>query len=152
MKNSRSITLFWSQRGDTLVEVLASIAVIGVALAGGYALASHALRTGIDATQRSTALSLAQGQIEFLKNANINKTTDPATIASYTPTDGQSFCINDTTAAKTSGVGCDFGQYTIAITYNDATKIFTIEPSWDRSSSIGRDEMTLYYKLPNIFN
>jgi prepilin-type N-terminal cleavage/methylation domain-containing protein len=135
------------QSGDTMIEVLAAIAIIGVALAGGYALSSHSLRTGVDASQRSTALSLAQGQVEFLKNALVTKTTGTYTSAS------QPFCINDATGQVLTPTDCrnHYSPYDIAITYDGATKVFRIKPSWSSLSTGDVNELSLYYKFPETF-
>lgn len=139
-----------NQKGDTIVEVLASIAVVGVALAGGYALSSHSLRTGIDASRRSEALSLAQGQVEFLKNAVINNST-----AQYTDNATIDFCINSTTGAKLTGAPCsnlNGTTYAVSIVYSgDPDKTFTIEPTWESFGSNEPGRMRLYYKLPDNF-
>lgn len=55
------------QKGDTLVEVLISIAIVGGVLMGAYALASRSLQSGISAAEHSEAIQLAQGQVERLK-------------------------------------------------------------------------------------
>jgi len=55
------------RKGDTLVEVLISIAIVGSVLMGAYALASRSLQSGISAAEHSEAIQLAQGQVERLK-------------------------------------------------------------------------------------
>jgi len=142
------INIAINQAGDTIVEVLASIAIIGVALAGGYALSSHSLRTGIDANRRSAALSLAQGQVEFLKNSVAEGNT-----GLYTG-DGGPFCINDADGNRMTGSNCvslSGTPYDIAITYDNGSKVFTVMPSWERLGGDVRGETVLYYKLPDVF-
>lgn len=56
-----------SAKGDTIVEVLISIAIVGAALTGGYSLASHSLQEGISASERTAALKMAESQVEALK-------------------------------------------------------------------------------------
>jgi prepilin-type N-terminal cleavage/methylation domain-containing protein len=55
------------QRGDTLVEVLICIAIVGAVIAGAYSLASRSLQEGVSAAEHSDAVKLAEGQIEALK-------------------------------------------------------------------------------------
>jgi prepilin-type N-terminal cleavage/methylation domain-containing protein len=55
------------QKGDTLVEVLICIAIVGAVITGAYALAGRSLQEGISATEHSDAIRLAEGQIEALK-------------------------------------------------------------------------------------
>lgn len=64
MSNLRTIC---KQKGDTLVEVLISIAIVGIVVGGAYALATRSLRQGITASERTQALKLVEGQIEALK-------------------------------------------------------------------------------------
>jgi type II secretory pathway pseudopilin PulG len=52
--------------GDTLIEVLLSIAIAGAVIVVAYSLASHSLEEGVSAAERSTALKLAEGQVESL--------------------------------------------------------------------------------------
>ncbi|MBA3757879.1 hypothetical protein H0X09_03370 [Candidatus Saccharibacteria bacterium] len=59
-------------RGDTLVEVLLSIAIVGLAIASSYALATRALRQAITASERTEALKIAEGQVESLKFRQLN--------------------------------------------------------------------------------
>jgi prepilin-type N-terminal cleavage/methylation domain-containing protein len=135
------------QSGDTMIEVLAAIAIIGVALAGGYALSSHSLRTGVDASQRSTALSLAQGQVEFLKNAVYTGTADTYADAE------QPFCIDDSNGEVLPASTCSthYSPYIVNITYDSTTRVFIIKPSWVGLSSGDANELSLYYKYPEGF-
>jgi type II secretory pathway pseudopilin PulG len=53
-------------RGDTIVEVLLSIAIVGLAIASSYGLAGRSLRTGVLATERTQANKMAESQVEAL--------------------------------------------------------------------------------------
>jgi type II secretory pathway pseudopilin PulG len=55
-------------RGDTIIEVLMSIAIVGAVIAGAYALASRSLAEGISASEHSTAIKMAETQVETLKS------------------------------------------------------------------------------------
>jgi type II secretory pathway pseudopilin PulG len=55
-------------RGDTIVEVLMCIAIVGAVIAGAYALASRSLAEGVSASEHSQAIKLAEGQLEALKS------------------------------------------------------------------------------------
>src|SRR3989344_4421775 len=56
-------------RGDPIIEVLLSIAILGLVLAGAYALANRNLSSGVSAGWRDQALTSAQSQIEHIINA-----------------------------------------------------------------------------------
>src|SRR3990167_9602950 len=57
------------EAGDTIIEVLLSIAILGLVLAGAYALANRNLSSGVSAGWRDQALTSAQSQIEHIINA-----------------------------------------------------------------------------------
>lgn len=82
-------------RGDTIVEVLISIAIIGAVIAGAYALASRSLREGVSAAEHGEAIKLVQNQIELLKFRQ--RYTSPANWTSQFATSGggnhNNFCI-----------------------------------------------------------
>jgi prepilin-type N-terminal cleavage/methylation domain-containing protein len=56
-----------NKRGDTLIEVLICIAIVGAVITGAYALASHSLQEGLSASERTAAIKLAESQVEALK-------------------------------------------------------------------------------------
>lgn len=56
-----------SQRGDTIVEVLISVAVASMVLASAYAITNRNVRTTQDTQEHSQAQQIAQQQIERLR-------------------------------------------------------------------------------------
>lgn len=81
------------QVGDTIVEVLIVIVVMGVVVSAGYGIAVRSLQSTQLAQEKSYALKIAEGQLESLKAAS---STNPAILAR---TDG--FCLNETLAVQT---------------------------------------------------
>lgn len=75
--------------GDTIIEVLLSVAIIGGILAISYATMNRNLVNLRNNQERTEATKLAQGQIEAL----IAKWKDDTTSITSEGTDG--FCIND---------------------------------------------------------
>jgi type II secretory pathway pseudopilin PulG len=57
-----------NSRGDTIVEVLIAVIVIGAILVGGFVLATTSLTGERESQERSEALQVAEGQIETLKS------------------------------------------------------------------------------------
>lgn len=57
----------FGNRGDTIIEVMIALAVLGSIIAGGYAIATKSLNGVRVAQERSEALKIAEGQIETLK-------------------------------------------------------------------------------------
>lgn len=55
------------QRGDTIVEVLIAIAIVGAVLGGAYVSSNHSLNTTRDSEEHTAAIKLLQGQLEQLK-------------------------------------------------------------------------------------
>ena len=56
-----------NQRGDTIVEVLFAVVVIGIVLTGAYAVVTHSITDEQDAQEHSYALGLVQSQIEQIR-------------------------------------------------------------------------------------
>lgn len=139
-----------AQRGDTIIEVLISIAIIALALAISYSLANRSLRTGLSANARTEAAAIAQGQLELLKNARYTASDLSAFNSSYktsTP-----FCMNPNGNGKATSSQCLSGGYTTTITYQNATNSFLLTTQWDSfnaDSPGGRDRLVVYYRLPD---
>lgn len=137
-------------RGDTILEVLLTIAILALALGGGYALSNRSFHTSLHTHERVQALTLAQGQIEFLKNKN------PSEIASLAGTyQSGSFCFNDTNgahaAANTPTCEDKQGLYNLAISYTCASgcnqaNTFTIQATWEGFGTGRQNNLWLYYK------
>jgi type II secretory pathway pseudopilin PulG len=92
--------------GDTIIEVLMSIAIVGAVIAGAYALASRSLAEGVSASEHSQAIKMAEAQVEALKSrsrdalirqdlwdANFKITASPI------PPDKDNFCLDTTATA-----------------------------------------------------
>lgn len=83
--------------GDTLVEVMIALAIIGSVIAISYSTASRSLKVGRQAQERIEALKLAEGQVETLKLVGNNGNPLRAQLYSavYSRASGapQSFCL-----------------------------------------------------------
>jgi type II secretory pathway pseudopilin PulG len=103
---------FKSNAGDTIVEVLLSIAIVGSVIAGAYALASRSLAEGVSASEHSQAIKLAEAQIEALKSRqrdaltqtkywddNFKITTNPI------PAAKNNFCLDTRANAMLNNLG-----------------------------------------------
>lgn len=62
-----------NSRGDTIIEVLLAISILGFVVVGIFATTSEAQKVGLDSQERSVATRLAEEQIELLKSVNSNK-------------------------------------------------------------------------------
>lgn len=89
-----------NQAGDTIVEVLIVIVVIGSVIAGGYKVAVASLQSTQLSQERAYALKIAEGQVERLKAA---AETNPAILTNNAGALG--FCVDNSLTSKTIGAG-----------------------------------------------
>ena len=136
---------FKNQRGDTIVEVLLSIAILALALAISYSLANRSLRAGLSANARTEATAIAQGQIELLKAARYN---NPSTFNSMFRQAG-AFCVNPTSMTRQTAP-CANADYQTSITYDNARNIHTITTEWDSFNvrATSKDRLIIQYRVP----
>lgn len=145
------------QRGDTIVEVLVSIAVIGAVLSGAYVVVSSNTKNNQSAQERSTAVKLAESQLELLRSY---VATPPGTL----PLGG--FCLEDGASVSKHTISSSLpapsntvpgyppqcqidSRYMIGIQTGagDAElRSYTIFVTWD-SLSGGRSQVSIAYKV-----
>jgi len=150
-------------QGDTIVEVMLAIAIIGIALGTAFALSTRSFHTGQNVEERGEALSLAQGQVEFLKNTYLNGAKDDLISDSSYGT-GKAFCFSDTdgkvydaTSSNCTNYKLADGSssiYTIEVTYCNGSGcgtegVFTVKVSWTGAGGQRLDNSTVYYKIPD---
>ncbi len=151
--------------GDTIVEVLVVLAVLGLALGISYATASRSLRSTTGAQENSRATALLQAQIEALRY--LAPTPAPA---SGQDIFGQSglFCIDTQALTVDSTFGGSLNTdlihnpgdiypaiceqdapFHIAISKADSGTgaVFTLKATWDDIHGNGLDTVTLSYRL-----
>jgi type II secretory pathway pseudopilin PulG len=139
-------------RGDTIVEVLISIAVISLVLAGAYSTTNHSLTETRDAKEHEEALTLGQSQLEIMNATTatlpasfcFNASSSDAVVAS-TPT-------SPATACQITNAGSNYA-YTILITKTNTPSppqlaTYKVQVTWP--SLFGTtDSVQLYYQPPN---
>lgn len=132
--------------GDTIVEVLVVLTVLGLAISVSYATANRSLLDARQAQESSQATEVAQAQVEALRTqASVNP-------AIFTP--GVTFCLSATPPYKIQyPPNCTTPQLaspnSISVTYNTATAPynFKIVVSWPDVAGQGNDTATLVYRL-----
>lgn len=132
--------------GDTLVEVLLSVSILGLVLVVSFASASRSLNAGTDAANRNRALDYARAQVELLRDA-----ANSGTIGDL-PSDGSAFCINPSTdkpAQPDQGGFCHLsGQdpFGVVVKYNQGNQTYSITSQWQGRTS--KQQVFLYYQVP----
>jgi type II secretory pathway pseudopilin PulG len=100
LKNNKTL------RGDTIVEVLIAMAVLGLVLTSAFAISNRSYATGISARERSEALEIAESQLELLRVAS--NSADDSLLDMTNPADPTLFCI-DSGATILDRIDFDFG-------------------------------------------
>ncbi|HEU5004978.1 MAG TPA: type II secretion system protein [Candidatus Saccharimonadales bacterium] len=134
------------QRGDTIIEVLLSVSILGLVLAMSFTSSSRSLNAGTDAANRNQALAYAQEQVELLRTA-----ANDGAIKDF-PTNGSAFCIDPSTGGQ-QNVGSDglchlngesiFG---VAIKYDSSNQVYNVAAQWQGINI--EDQVSLYYQVP----
>lgn len=83
-----------TQAGNTIVEVLIALAIIGLVLAGAYATANRSVRITQQTQERTNATKIAEQQLESLRSIVVANGDDKSELFSTSET----FCINDGSA------------------------------------------------------
>lgn len=144
------------QHGDTLIEVLLAMTVIGLVLSASFGIANRAAQTGRAAQERTEALKLAESQLELIK-AYIKDTSGGDNVESHS---FSSFCIDMTapaagaeavnsTSSECRNIDVDGnsgGFYNVEIVNNADTYEITVQ--WDRINTEATEPgtLTLFYR------
>ena len=144
-----------NMRGDTIVEVMMSMAVIGMVIGVSYSIANRSVRAGRMAQEQTEALKLTESQIELVKAAAEN----PA-LTSALYVDGNTFCITVDPATSVLAVvpntnaGClnrgTAGRYAVKVRYTKFTGAtitdnFLATTSWE--SLTGPTDIKIAYRI-----
>jgi type II secretory pathway pseudopilin PulG len=148
--------VYKNQFGDTIVEVMIAIVVLGAALGGAFAISNRSTRTTQANHERYQAQVLANSQAERLKS-NYNTFIQANTRSSYV---AGSTCLNASNNWEADIVNCTIdGLYDIKlepvpITPPDEAQAaagsaitYKIVVKWDSLTSGGKDNVELLYGL-----
>ncbi|HSX32247.1 MAG TPA: hypothetical protein VLF43_03225 [Candidatus Saccharimonadales bacterium] len=141
----------YHERGDTIVEVLITIAVVSLILGGAYVTTNRSLQATRSAQERSIALKLAESQIERLKSL---VATDPDVI--FGAAVPGTFCISNTNTIVTApSANCGFNGsgavsatqpvFNIAIVKNGNQ--FNLTETWFSVSGKATDKLQMKYRI-----
>lgn len=149
------------QFGDTIVEVMIVLAVLGLAIGISYATANRSLLNARQAQESSQAAGLAQTQVENLRLLAAN--TDPAT-SIFLPSTPSTFCVNNPLSAtpiEANLANCTYPPVTYTILIYNCNKTpsvgpcatangpdtFIVQATWPDVLGQGTDSVTLDYRL-----
>ena len=149
------------RRGDTIVEVMIVLAVLGLAMGISYATANRSLLNARQAQENSIATEIARSQVEGLSSIGCTSgdaSCDPTNLAnSGTPSyklfqQTTPFCLNiadvgDPIKPVTDPACTVDSLYHIQITYT-APNNFTVEIIWDDVFENGHDTVIQSYTIP----
>jgi len=146
------------QRGDTIVEVLLAMAVVGMVLGSSFGIANRSLNIGRSAQERTQALKIAESQLELMKIAEesgVSISTQTANFCLHVP--------DTTSGVKVVAAGsneCEDieGLYTIVIDPDGAnsSKVFEIRIIWERLGAANanaadrQDTLSIFYKIGQL--
>jgi prepilin-type N-terminal cleavage/methylation domain-containing protein len=157
-----------SERGDTIIEVLIVLSILGSALTIAYSVATRSLSVNRGSQEHSEALHYLTSQVELLRSAQQNGTnifTGPGSFCITGNPAAVKLFAGSYTASNTTADADDFHSYPtectvgeqsayhVSITYEavpagnpTALDLFTFYVRWDGSGNSGRQQETLTYK------
>lgn len=142
------------QRGDTIVEVLLAMSVIGLVLGAAFGIANRSVSIGQDAQERTEALKIAETQLEIFRS----EYQDNPAVNGRTSLNPFCFDVTQPTLAVTNsdeepcnlvnGNGQD-GLYRIEIRPPldpDTNTTYQIVVIWQRQGTTDDNNVTIFYK------
>lgn len=145
------------QAGDTIIEVMVVVAILGFAFSISYATATRSLNKTRNSQEHAEALQYLTSQIELLRN----DATD-ATIASHVR-----FCMDPTTdkpvfiSSGAYATVCNMGtssRYALSISYQQRVPgstapqddVYSASVAWEGIAGLGLQHENIYYKLHTL--
>ena len=125
-----------SQAGDTIVEVLIALTILGLALSIAYATASRSLTAIRLANETSNATALAKSQVEQIRSA----ASLPGIAFCFSTVPGNEG--DQTTANIGNNTDCQVSPYKVKITSSGG--VYTVNITWD--SSGGTYSLNMVYR------
>lgn len=151
--------------GDTIVEVLIAVMIVGVTIGGAYGVANRSLKSARQAQERGEALKIAEGQLEVIKGL-AGGLVEPAS-GTDVFRDGV-FCIDGNQSFNFTATGwgnikaieedplneypeqCQSGFYNVAVqrtAVENDTHQFQVNVRWFSVIGGGKDEVRVIYRI-----
>lgn len=147
------------QRGDTIVEVLLAMSVIGLVLGSAFGIANRNVATGQNAQERSEAIKEFETQLELLRASSgveDNVLVDYPTTGAFCYKNNDEFHsfgdlvdVNDLDLGINYPLECQLGEggrYKLSI-IKSADYLFTIRVRWLPLGSGPTQEITTAYRI-----
>ncbi len=152
--------LWRRQNGDTIVEVMISLAILTLVLGGAYYTANQSYRNDRDSQEHAEALTIAQTQLEELRavgsiaadkqciGADLTPSSDCEVNSSNTSliSDG-SQCTPYCYMVKISKVTSTSTTYTPPSAPTVYLNTYDINVTWTALGGAGTDSVSLYYRV-----
>lgn len=139
------------QRGDTIVEVMVVLTILGLALSISYATANRSLLNTRQAQEHAEATALAQAQLEKLRTYVSKPSSD--TDHYIFLASGSNFCLDSAGKVATADADCTYQSlYLINESWNStctsasSSCTLTMTITWPDAIE-GNDSVTLVYDL-----
>lgn len=153
-----------SERGDTIVEVLLSLAVLGAVLGSAYVISSRNITTNRMSQERLEAIKLAETQFERLrvqaaKDGTVFNATDFCLPKNATQGSEVVLASDDKCKVDANGdpVAADVApRYSMAIVREQYVSIpnvpqagtrFRVSMTWEKVGGNGTDRLDSYYEV-----
>ena len=124
--------------GETIVEVLISIAAVAGVLASSYYLLSRSYKQSQDAVERVAAIKAAESKVELLRSLP-SSTFDVASVNA-----GDEFCLSSGGVQSITDASCTVNtRYTVTLKKSGQT--FVVKASWSGLSQ-ATENVNIYYR------
>lgn len=148
---------FTIEAGDTIVEVLIAVTVIGLSIGLAYGVANRSLKTARQSQERTEAVKLAEGQTEQLKALSYRDDTSDQGIF----TTGQTYCLINGSKKISAGLNigslddddlskynpeCVNGLYHIAVVPATGNN-FDVYVRWFGIGQLEKEQVKITYRL-----
>lgn len=130
-----------TNHGETIVEVLIAIAIVGGVLSAAYYLLNRSYSQSQASIERVAATKLAESKVEVLRTLSINSLE----VSPYN--NGTPFCLSNT-APKTyspTDTDCVSGRYTLTVRKNVKLNSYEISAEWDGLLS-AKEKVVIYFR------
>lgn len=135
-----------SNKGDTIVEVLLAILVVGTVLGAAYVAANRYFNNVRQAQESSTALKIAEGQLEQIKSLSNEPRQGVNPLATSSP-----FCASGGNLIEAGNINCTDSIYEIKISRDKVSGeewyTFTVDIYWYDINGGAKRNISLPYRI-----